>query len=100
MTHTAPLYQLQAKNHGADDLEIELWELPSPATPHITKPVRIAGLRGRNLALVESQIFRNLSKAGIKINPEIGKEQTFEIDEEVSLTIRSSLSRSCTNAQC
>lgn len=87
MTHTEPLYQLQAKNHGVDDLELELWQLPSPATPHITKPIRIAGLRGRKLALVESQIFRNLSKAGIKINPEIGEKQKFEINEDASLNI-------------
>ena len=32
---------------------MEVWQLPSPATPALTAPVRVAGLRGRNLELVE-----------------------------------------------
>ncbi|MCR5814189.1 MAG: hypothetical protein K6G15_06830 [Desulfovibrio sp.] len=84
---TAPVYQLKAINHGTDDLELEIWQLPCPATPHIQKPLRIAGLRGRNLSLVESQVLRRLSKSGIKITPAAGKHQTFDIDEDVSLNL-------------
>ena len=53
-----PAYELRAMNHGIDDLELALWQMPSPATPHIVKPLRIARLRGRNLALVEGHILR------------------------------------------
>lgn len=84
---TAPRYQLQARNHGPDDLELEIWQLPGPATPHIGKPVRIAGLRGRNMALVEQQALKRLQKAGIKVAPALGSAQSFEIDEDTALNI-------------
>ena len=83
----SPAYQLKAINHGTDDLELEIWQLPCPATPHIQKPLRIAGLRGRNLSLVESQVLRRLSKSGIKITPAAGEYQAFDIDEDMSLNI-------------
>lgn len=82
-----PLYQLQARTHGMDDLELTLWELPCAATPHITKPVRIAGLKGRNLALVESMILRRLHRAGIRIAPLGSIVQRFAVDEELALNL-------------
>lgn len=82
-----PLYQLQARTHGMDDLELTLWELPCAATPHITKPVRIAGLKGRNLALVESMILRRLHRAGIRIAPLGSMVQRFAVDEELALNL-------------
>lgn len=82
-----PLYQLQARTHGMDELELTLWELPCAATPHITKPVRIAGLKGRNLALVESMILRRLHRAGIRIAPLGSMVQRFAVDEELALNL-------------
>lgn len=82
-----PLYQLQARTHGKDELELTLWELPCAATPHITKPVRIAGLKGRNLALVESMILRRLHRVGIRIAPLGGMVQHFAVDEELALNL-------------
>ena len=81
------VYELQAKNHGMDDLELTLWELPSVATPHIAKPLRIAGLKGRNLSLVESIILRRLNKSGIRIAPLGGMIQRFSVDEELALNL-------------
>lgn len=82
-----PLYQLQARTHGKDELELTLWELPCAATPHITKPVRIAGLKGRNLALVESMILRRLHRTGIRIAPLGSMVQRFAVDEELALNL-------------
>jgi hypothetical protein len=62
-----PLYELRARNHGAGDLELEVWQLPSPASPHLEAPRRVAGLRGRNLGLVETRILRQLREAGIDV---------------------------------
>ena len=62
-----PRYELWVRSHGPDDLEMEVWQVPAPATPHIKAPVRIAGLRGRNLALVEHRVLRRLAKARIKL---------------------------------
>lgn len=84
---TSPQYELLARNHGPDDLEVEIWQVPSPATPHVSKPLRVAGLRGRNLALVESQVLRRLNRVGIKVAPRAGKSQSFLLDEDTSLNI-------------
>ena len=84
---TSPLYELKARNHGVDDLELEIWQLPCSASPHLKKPLRVAGLRGRKLAIVETQVLRRLNKAGIKVTPKVGCEQTFELDEDTSLNI-------------
>ena len=77
-----PAYELRAMNHGIDDLELALWQMPSPATPHIVKPLRIARLRGRNLALVEGQILRTLKNAGVHPAPQRGEQQSFSLEEE------------------
>ena len=68
----SPAYELQACNHGTNDLELAIWQVPCPATPHISKPQRIARLRGRNMALLEGQILRRLRRVGISIAPGTG----------------------------
>ena len=60
----APVYVLRAVKHAAGDLELEVRQLPSPATPHVKQAVRLAGLRGAKLALVESRVLRVLGKEG------------------------------------
>ncbi len=84
---SSPHYQLRAHNHGVDDLELEIWQVPNAATPHLSKARRIAGLRGRNLALVEQQVLRRLKKAGIAVAPLVGATQQFDIDEDTSMNL-------------
>ena len=86
-TNSAPLYELRAGNHGPDDLELEIRQLPCAATPHVVKPVRVAGLRGRNLSLVETQVLRRLRRAGISIAPLVGQVQKFALDEDLALNL-------------
>jgi hypothetical protein len=60
-----PVYELRAVRHGAGDLELEIWQLPSPATPALAGPKRVAGLRGRNLDLVEPRLLKQFRGSGI-----------------------------------
>lgn len=64
-TGAIPIYELRAVRHGAGDLELEVWQLPSPATPALVGPRRVAGLRGRNLDLVEPRLLKQLRGTGI-----------------------------------
>jgi hypothetical protein len=67
---------------------MEIWQVPAPATPHIKVPARIAGLRGRNLALVEHRVLRRLAKARIQLGgPLAGPCQTFTLDEDLALNL-------------
>ena len=63
---SAPEYELRIAHGGPGDATYEVWQLPSPATPHITAAVRVAGLKGRNFQLVEHRVLKRLAAAGIK----------------------------------
>ena len=63
---SAPQYELRVRRHGPVDTEYEIWQMPAPATPQVTSARRVAGLRGRNLELVEHRVLKRLSQSGIK----------------------------------
>ena len=66
-THSSvPYYEIRTRQHGPGDSEFEIWQLPSPASPHLSAAVRVAGLRGRNLELVEHRVLKHLSQAGVR----------------------------------
>ncbi len=85
---SAPKYEIRVRSHGPADTELEVWHLPSPASPHITSAVRVAGLRGRNLELVEHRVLKRLTQAGIKLlsKPKAGSSG-YVISEEMALMI-------------
>ena len=67
-----PRYELRMRTGRPGQAEYEVWQLPSPATPQVTAPTRIAGLRGRNLELVEHRVLRKLTQAGIRVGGDRG----------------------------
>ena len=67
-----PRYELRVCAGRPGQAEYEVWQLPSPATPQVTAPTRIAGLRGRNLELVEHRVLRKLTQAGIRVGGDRG----------------------------
>ena len=83
-----PVYQLRARRHSSADLQLEVWQLPSSATPNIKRPKRLAGLRGRNLALFEHHLGRRLKREGIALaDIGVGHGTTFELAEERALQL-------------
>ncbi len=65
-TVAAPSYELRVTRAGLGDDRFEVWQLPDPATPQLTSPRRVGGLRGRNLELVEHRVRRRLAAAGVR----------------------------------
>ena len=62
--------------------------MPSPASPHITAPVRLAGLRGRNLELIEHRVLRKLAQAGVKLTGrEADRKEGHRLPEDVALSL-------------
>ncbi len=83
-----PQYELHARYHGPEDAELEVWQVPSRATPQVKVPKRVAGLRGRNLALVEHRILRRLKQADINLGGlALDDLRTFKIDEDIALNL-------------
>jgi hypothetical protein len=85
---SAPTYELRTRQHGPGDTEIEIWQLPSPASPQLPSPVRLAGLRGRNLELVEHRVLRRLSQAGVKFSgQEAQRKEGHRVTEDLALML-------------
>jgi hypothetical protein len=84
---SAPQYEVRVRNHGLGDTEIEVWEMPSPASPHLTSAVRVAGLRGRNLELVEHRVLRRLNQGGVRLPRTTERVRGYNITEELALRL-------------
>jgi hypothetical protein len=83
-----PVYELRAHRHSSADLQLEVWQLPSSATPNVKRQKRVAGLRGRNLALFEHHLSRQLKREGMSLaGIGVGDETTFELPEERALQL-------------
>ncbi len=83
-----PRYEMRARYFGPADSELEVWQLPSPATPHLKAAVRIAGLRGRNLELVEHRIMRRLKNGRVDFEtPSLRLPQAWQLPEDMALTL-------------
>lgn len=62
-----PAYEVRARRIAGNELQVEIWQMPSPASPHIHVPVRMAGLAGRNLEINQIRILKKLKDAGIRL---------------------------------
>jgi hypothetical protein len=85
---TAPVYELRARRAPSVGLWLEIWQLPSSNSPQLKEPLYLAGLKGRNLSLVEHRVLRQLAKAGIDLGGlPVNKRKTFPLDEELALSL-------------
>ncbi|MGA7830367.1 MAG: hypothetical protein WCA21_05355 [Terracidiphilus sp.] len=93
---SVPQYEVRIRHHGLGDTEIEVWRMPSLATPQLTTPTRLAGLRGEALELVEHRVFKQMQHAGLRISslrPALVRKQAerqvqgYNIPEELALTL-------------
>lgn len=83
---SAPEHELRIVHRALADVEYEVWQLPSPATPHITTAVRVAGLKGRNFQLVEHRVLKRLAAVGIKPRRSTTK-RGYALSEDLALTL-------------
>lgn len=83
-----PRYELRARRLVGADMQVEIWQLPSPATPHVRQQTYIAGLRGRNLALIEHRLLRRLKAHRIDLAgaPAIDMMRA-QVDEDLAINL-------------
>ena len=85
---SAPRYELRVRHYGPANAEYEIWQLPAPASPHVTCATRVAGLRYRNLELVEHRVLRRLSQAGVKPGRRAdATKRGYALTEDVALVL-------------
>lgn len=84
---TAPVYELRATKRGPGELLLEVWQLPSPAA-QLTEPRYVGGLGGRNLALVEHRLLKQLRASGIDVaGLRTGDARRFPLEEDQALRL-------------
>lgn len=81
-----PRYEVRLRRHGPGDTEVAVWQMPAVATPQVTEPIRIAGLRGRNFDLLEHRVLRRLAQAGkaMRLDP-ASPAMALPLDEDNAL---------------
>ena len=85
---SAPRYELRVRRHGPADAEFEIWQMPTAATPQVTSALRVAGLRGRNLELVEHRVLKRLSQSGVKPGRSADtRKRGYALNEDLALTL-------------
>lgn len=85
---SVPEFELRVRAHGLAGLGLEVWQLPSRATPQVVQPVRVAGLKGRNLQLVEHRVLKRLAAAGILPGPRAdGGTRGYRLSEDLALSL-------------
>jgi len=83
-----PVYEVRRKAVGNHDYLLEVWQLPSPATPRLDHPELLATLKGTALRLFETRLAKRLARAGVLLGGEVsGAERRWMIDEELALIL-------------
>ena len=83
-----PQYELRARRLQGTDFELEIWQLPASATPHVKQSTYIAGLRGRNLSLLEHRLLKRLKAVRINIiDLPLFDSLRVPIDEEMAINL-------------
>ena len=86
--NSAPQYELRVRRHGPVGTEYEIWQMPATATPQVSSALRVAGLRGRNLDLVEHRVLKRLSQSGIKPGRSMDtRKRGYALTEDLALTL-------------
>jgi hypothetical protein len=85
---TAPVYELRVRQDKDKGLGLEIWQRPSPNSPQLKEPLYIAGLKGRNLSLVEHRVLRQLSQVKIDLGGlPLNNYRSYPLDEELALSL-------------
>ena len=84
---SAPEYELRVCHLGLGDESFEIWQLPNAATPQLSAPRRMGGLKGRNLELVEHRVRRRLAEIGVRPKPRDSAPVLAPLPEDVALRL-------------
>ena len=83
-----PVYELRRKPHKGGGYVLEIWQLPSLATPRLDAPEHVGSLGGKPLRLLESRLIKRLTRTGINFSAGGSeRERRWPLDEEQALTM-------------
>jgi hypothetical protein len=83
-----PVYELRLIVPAPSVWRLEIWQLPSPATPRLNAPEQVGTLKGIALRIVEHRMLKRLARARVDLGAlRPGKRRSWRIDEELALIL-------------
>jgi hypothetical protein len=83
-----PVYELRRKARRGGEYALEIWQIPSPATPRLDAPEHVASLKGTPLRLLEARLARRLAHARINLGAAASeRERRWPLDEDLALLL-------------
>ena len=82
-----PVYELRRKARRVG-YALEIWQLPSPATPRLDAPEHVATLHGAPLRLIETRIAKRLARGKINLGAAASEpDRRWPLDEDLALSL-------------
>lgn len=83
-----PHYELRLTVPARKRWFLEVFQLPSPATPRLSEPERMASLRGHALGAVEHRVLKRLARTKIDLGSLApGEKRAWPLEEEDALQL-------------
>ncbi len=83
-----PQYELRMLVETTSVWRLEIWQLPSAATPRLKAPEQVATIQGPGLRIAENRILKRLAREKIVLGSlKPGKSKSWPMDEEVAMTL-------------
>ena len=82
-----PVYELRLEvPENESDWQLEIWQLPSAATPRLAAPEHVGTLKGAALRIVENRVLKRLARTRIQLGViKPGKRRAWALDEDMAL---------------
>lgn len=88
---SGPIYELRLivpATRSEQDWSLEIWQLPSSATPRLAVPEQVGTLKGAALGIVENRMLKRLARAHIQLGVlRPGKRRVWPMEEDMALTM-------------
>ena len=83
-----PQYELRMIVESTSVWRLEIWQVPSHATPRLKTPEQVATLHGSGLRMIENRLLKRLAKEKIVLGSlKPGKTKKWPLDEEMALSL-------------
>jgi hypothetical protein len=83
-----PQYELRLTVPEREQWYLEVFQLPSPATPRLSEPEKMASLRGHALGAMEHRVLKRLARTKIDLGTLTpGKKRSWPLHEEDALQL-------------
>src|ERR1017187_9441835 len=82
-----PVYELRLEvPEHESDWQLEIWQLPSAATPRLAAPEHVGTLKGSALRIVENRVLKRLARTQIQLGViKSGKRRVWGLDGDMAL---------------